>query len=288
MMAEGRARAGDFDPGLAAAWLPVRWPLAGRGLAAAMTTRPGGVSLGGWAGADGGGGLNLGLGCGDDPGAVEENRARVAGAFGRPVLWLNQVHGAGVVDGDAWCSDDAAARRDAASGGPPSSRPGPPDADAAFTTRGDLALAVLVADCLPVLVGDRDGAIVGAAHAGWRGLAAGVVTALVAAMRARQPAAELMAWLGPRIGQPAFEVGPEVRDAFLARIPGADAAFMPSSRAGRFLCDLGMLARRELLAAGIAGVADSGWCTHREQSRFWSHRRDRPGGRMCALIGRLA
>ena len=235
-----------------------------------MTTRRGGASGGEWRAADGSGGLNLGLGCGDAPAVVKENRARTSIAFGGPVLWLAQVHGIGVVDADE-VSDTALL----------------PQGDAAFTTRSDLALAVLVADCLPVLLADRDGAIVGVAHAGWRGLAGGVLPSLVAAMRARRPAADLMAWLGPRIGQPAFEVGPEVREAFVARMPDAGAAFVPSARAGHHLCDLGALARRDLAAAGVAWVSDSGLCTHRDASRFWSHRRDRPGGRMCALIRRI-
>lgn len=256
---------------VAAGWLPVHWPLPGAGVAAAMTTRRGGVSTAGWAAADGTGGLNLGVACGDAAAAVIENRRRVASAFDRPVLWLRQIHGADVADGDVW-----------APGHPP------PPADAAWTTRHDLALAVLVADCLPVLIADRQGRIVGAAHAGWRGLAAGVLPALVAAMRAQCPAFEPMAWLGPRIGQTAFEVGPEVRQAFLDRLPGAGADFLPSPRRGHFLCDLGTLARRDLRAAGVAQVADSGLCTQRERELFWSHRRDQPGGRMCALIRRAA
>ena len=257
--------------GLAAGWVTVRWPLPMAGVRAAVTPRSGGASTGGWAAVDGSGGLNLGIACGDDPDAVAVNRGRVAEALDRSVLWLSQVHGVDVVDGDRAGTD-----------GPP------PRADAAFTTRADIALAVLIADCLPVLVTSTDGAIVGAAHAGWRGLAGGVVTALVDAMRARRPQARLQAWLGPRIGAGIFEVGPEVREAFRRRLPDAEAAFVPSQRADHWLCDLGALARRELAAAGIVAVADPGFCTHREPRLFWSHRRDRPGGRMCASICRTA
>ena len=262
----------DRDPTLAAAWAAVHWPLPVPRVMAAMTTREGGVSSAGWADGDGAGGLNLGLGCGDAAAAVSENRERVARALGRPVLWLNQTHGADVIDADALPVQITAPLR----------------ADAAFTTRSDLALAVLIADCLPVLICDRDGGLIGAAHAGWRGLAAGVLPALLAAMRARSSGSELMAWLGPRIGPTVFEVGPEVRAAFLVRLPDAGAAFVPSSRAGHFLCDLAALARQDLLAAGVALVVDSGRCTYREPRYFWSHRRDQPGGRMCALIRRIA
>lgn len=277
------------DPaGLVAGWLKVDWPLPMGGVSAMVTTRAGGASQGVWAAADGGGGLNLGVGCGDDPRAVTANRERVAMAFGRPVLWLSQVHGVAVVDADASGAvptATGAAPADAAglgTGGPP------PRADAAFTTRSDIALAVLIADCLPVLIASDDGAIIGAAHAGWRGLAGGVVPALVAAMRARRPEARLQAWLGPRIGARVFEVGPEVREAFLSRLPEGVTAFLPSARPRHWLCDLGALARRELVAAGVRAVADPGRCTHREPQHFWSHRRDQPGGRMCALVRRIA
>ena len=261
----------DPAAGLVAGWVTVRWPLPIAGVRAAVTTRSGGASTGARSAADGSGGLNLGIACGDEPGTVAVNRSRVAEAVGRPVLWLGQVHGVDVVDGDRIGTDDP-----------------PPRADAALTTRADIALAVLIADCLPVLITSTDGAIVGAAHAGWRGLAGGVLTALVDAMRARHPAVRLQAWLGPRIGSRVFEVGPEVRQAFLCRLPGAQAAFVPSQRTDHWLCDLGALARRELAAAGVVAVADPGLCTHREARLFWSHRRDRPGGRMCALICRTA
>jgi len=137
-----------------------------------------------------------------------------------------------------------------------------------------------------VLLRDRDGTIVGAAHAGWRGLAAGVLPALVNAMRRRRPGAELMAWLGPRLGRAHFEVGGEVRAAFLARLPAVQAQFLPSCRPGHWYCDLGAIALYDLAQCDVALIADSGLCTQADGSRFWSHRRDQPGGRMAALIRR--
>jgi YfiH family protein len=148
-------------------------------------------------------------------------------------------------------------------------------------------LVVMAADCLPVLVADRAGRIVGAAHGGWRGLAAGVVGALVDALRARLPDADLMAWLGPRIGPSAFEVGAEVRDAFITRSPLYHDAFVASPIAGRWLGDLGAIARVDLAAHDVARITDSALCTVADPIRFWSHRRDRPGGRMAALIRRV-
>lgn len=262
-MAEPRARA------LQDRWLVPRFATPVRATAF-MTTRDGGASRGIHGARDGGPGLNLGTGCGDDPVAVAANREATARAIGAPILWLSQVHGASVVDGDV-----------AQPGAPPV------EADAAWTTRSDIALAVMVADCLPILVTDREGSIVGAAHGGWRGLAAGVVGALVEAMRARRPGADLTAWLGPRIGPAAFEVGPEVRAAFVARSPDLGDAFAPGVAADRWLGDLGAIARAELARLGVSAVVDSALCTVADPQRFWSHRRDRPGGRMAALIRRV-
>jgi YfiH family protein len=257
------------DLALSARWLEPRFAVPLSAIAF-MTTRDGGASRGTHGARDGGPGLNLGLGCGDDPVAVAANREAAARAIGAPILWLSQVHGATVLDGDV-----------AQPGAPPA------EADAACTTRTDVALAVLAADCLPILVTDREGSIVGAAHGGWRGLAGGVVGALVEAMRARRPGAELTAWLGPRIRPAAFEVGPEVREAFLDRSPDLGKAFAPGVTGDRWLGDLGAIARADLARHGVSAVVDSALCTMTDPQRFWSHRRDRPGGRMAALIRRV-
>ena len=220
-----------------------------------MTTRTGGVS------AEPRTSFNLATHVGDDPAAVVENRSRLRHALGLPEepAWLEQVHGTGVAVLPA---------------------AGPVPADAAVTfTRGHVC-AVLVADCLPVFLASRAGDRVGVAHAGWRGLAAGVVEATITAL-ACEPG-EVVAWLGPSIGAPAFEVGPEVRDAFLAQDEGAAAAFQPG-RPGRWLADLPGLARRRLEAAGVTAVSGGDLCTHTDAARFFSFRRDGATGRMAAL-----
>ncbi|MDO5102717.1 MAG: peptidoglycan editing factor PgeF [Lautropia sp.] len=210
------------------------------------------------------GGLNLGLNCDDDPAHVAINRQRVAQLIGQPVSWLTQVHGVEVLD-----SPDVLAS---------------PEADAQISTRPGLALAVLVADCLPVLLADRQGRVIGAAHAGWRGLAGGVLDNTVARMQAHAPAADLVAWLGPSIGPTAFEVGDEVRAAFLSRHPEAADAFTPREKPGKWLADLPGLARQRLLAAGVGEVLSAGACTWSDPARFWSYRRDPRCGRMAGLI----
>jgi hypothetical protein len=222
---------------------------------AAVTTRAGGVSHGPWAS------LNLAAHVGDEPAAVAENRRRLREALALPAepAWLEQVHGMRV------------ARLPGPAGEP---------ADAAVCfTRGSVC-AVLVADCLPVLLASVAGDRVGVAHAGWRGLAAGVVESTVAALDCEP--GELVAWLGPSIGPRAFEVGAEVREAFLARDAGAAAAFSPV-REGRWLADLPALARRRLAAAGVADVRGGTLCTHSDRGRFYSYRRDGATGRMAAL-----
>lgn len=234
-------------------------------VAALHTTRRGGVSTGPWGDARGEDGLNLGANCGDDPARVAANRARLAGHVGLPVRWLQQVHGAGVV----------AAGRDSPDG---------VRADAQLTCEAGVALGILVADCLPVLLADRAGSIVGAAHAGWRGLAAGVLENTVAAMRTRRPAAELVAWLGPCIGPGAFEVGTEVRDAFVSSDAQAASRFRPGRREGKWLADLAAIARDRLARAGVGAIAGSGECTVSDPEAFWSYRRDGECGRMAALV----
>lgn len=239
-------------------WITPDWP-APAGVRALSTLRGGGVSREGYAG------LNLAHHVGDDPEAVRENRDRLLRAAGIPVepCWLEQVHGTGVIDADDW-------------------QPGV-QADAAFARYPDVVCAVLTADCLPVLLSARDGSAVAAIHAGWRGLAAGVIEATANAIGA----GELIAWLGPAIGPQAFEVGEEVRAAFVAADAGAAAAFRPSP-AGRWLADLYQLARRRLQTVGIAEVYGGGACTYSDANRFYSYRRDGQTGRMASLIWREA
>lgn len=222
---------------------------------AAMTTRRGGVSNGAYET------LNLALHVGDDAGAVLENRRRVRAALALPAepRWLTQVHGTEV----------ATLGRDE-----------PGSADAAVALGPGLVCAVLVADCLPVFLASRAGDRVGLAHAGWRGLAAGIVEATVAAL-AIEPT-QLIAWLGPVIAPAAFEVGAEVRAAFVAAEPAAAAEFRPG-RAGRWLADLPALARRRLAACGVTEVHGGGLCTFADPARFYSFRRDGQTGRMAAL-----
>ena len=219
------------------------------------TTRLGGVSAGPYAS------LNLGDHVGDDPRAVAENRRRVGQWLPTAPAWLRQVHGVAVVD---------AAR--AAVGC---------EADAACTRQADAVCVVMTADCLPVLFCDRAGTVVAAAHAGWRGLAGGVLEATVAAMGV--PAGELLAWLGPAIGPAAFEVGGEVRDAFLALDPAAESAFAPRPE-GKWLADIFLLARQRLARLGLTAVYGGGVCTVSDAGRFFSHRRDRVTGRMASLV----
>ncbi|MGQ0587160.1 MAG: peptidoglycan editing factor PgeF [Gammaproteobacteria bacterium] len=182
----------------------------------------------------------------------------------RDARWLRQVHGAAV------------ARLE----------PGPagaePQADAAVTAAPGVVCAVKSADCLPVLFCDERGTAVGAAHAGWRGLSAGVLEATVAAMPAAP--ATLLAWLGAAIGPESFEVGAEVREAFLARDAGASACFVPRPAPGKYLADLYALARRRLAVAGVRRVYGGGLDTLRDPARFHSYRRDGHAGRMVALV----
>jgi hypothetical protein len=246
-------------------WLQPDWPATLR-IAGFASTRRGGCSA---APRDS---LNLALHCGDDPAAVAENRRRIAPFLPSPPVWLSQVHGYDVAVLDA--SNVDAARRT------------PPVADAAVTRVPGIVCAVLTADCLPVLFADQEGTAVGAAHAGWRGLAAGVLEATVAALGALGvPAARLTAWLGPAIGPRAFEVGDDVLGAFCADDPGAASAFITLPD-GKWLADLYALARRRLGATDIGAVRGGGWCTASEPERFFSHRRQRDTGRQAAFVWR--
>jgi YfiH family protein len=239
--------------------LPFQWSLP-RGVRAAFTTRLGGVSQPPWDS------FNLGAHVGDAPEHVAANRARLRellGLSGDPG-WLNQVHGNAVADLDATASF-------------------PVTADGSVTSAVGKASVIMVADCLPVLFASRDGRRIGAAHAGWRGLAAGVLENTVAALGVAP--GELQAWLGPAILQANFEVGADVRDAFTGGDAGAADYFVPNAR-GRWQADLVGLARRRLQKLGAHDITGGEWCTVADPGRFFSHRRDGRGGRMAALIWR--
>lgn len=242
------------------------WP-APAGVHALVTTREGGVSTGPWAS------FNLASHVGDDLAAVTANRAQLRQSMPSEPHWLTQVHG-------TLCVDAAQVRSGV-------------EADASFTRQRGMVCAVLTADCLPVLLCDDQASVVAAVHAGWRGLAAGVIEASVAAMQT--PGEQLMAWLGPAIGPTAFEVGADVRDAFLAHDMQAAQAFT-SIAADKWLCDIYLLARQRLQALNIrrtprvlpAGRITSadfpGYCTVRDIDRFYSFRRDGVTGRMASCI----
>ena len=233
------------------------WP-APKCVKAASTLRDGGVSVGPYAS------LNLSTRVDDDALAVASNRCALHAALELPAepSWLEQVHGTTVVDLDSAPANAA---------------------DGAVTSRTDRVCAVLTADCLPVLLTTTVGERVGVAHAGWRGLARGVLPAVVAAMEADP--ADLLAWLGPAIGSAAYEVGVEVRDEFVSADPGADVCFLPNDRA-RWQADLYGLARRSLADAGVVAVYGGNFCTASDVARFFSHRREVPCGRMATLIWR--
>lgn len=243
------------------------WP-APPGVGTWMSTRAGGVSAAPWQG------LNLGIAVGDEPAAVAENRRRFAEAIGATPVWLRQVHGRTV------------ARLTVADAG----RAPPIEADAAITTERGIACTVQVADCLPVLFCAPEGRAVGAAHAGWRGLAGGVLDATVAALCEATgcPPADLQAWLGPCIGPRQFEVGQEVVLAF-GGSPAGDGRFTPRPRpdgAMRWLADLPVLARDRLRQCGVTATTGGAWCTVEDPSRFFSYRRDGVTGRLAAAVWR--
>lgn len=235
------------------------WP-APPGVRAAFTLRTGGVSAPPYDS------FNCATHVGDAPHAVAENRARLRTVLeltDEPV-WLEQVHGARAV---------------VLAGAPVA----PVVADAAITRERGRVCVVQVADCLPVLLAAGDGAAVGVAHAGWRGLAGGVLEAALGALGT--PAAQVLAWLGPAIGPEHFEVGEEVRTAFVRADAAAAAAFSANAR-GRWQCDLYALARQRLRALGVHSIHGGPWCTYAQRDRFFSYRRDGRCGRMAALIWR--
>ncbi len=234
-------------------WILPEWPAAPR-VRAIITTRFGGVSGGPYAS------LNLGLRVGDDADCVARNRAVVRQFLPAEPIWLKQVHGSTVLDAGT-----------AASGS---------EGDAVITRSPRTVCAVLTADCLPVLVCDRAGRVAGAVHAGWRGLAAGILQAAVREMGV--PSGEVLAYLGPGIGPLAYEVGAELRQTFVERDAKTSTAFAQKAN-GKFLADLYQIARRQLAECGVAQVYGGGFCTASEE-RFFSYRRDGITGRMASLI----
>ena len=245
------------------AWLDADWP-APPGVRALTTTRYGlGVSQAPFDS------FNLGIRCGDDAGAVFENRRQLGVALGLHASphWLRQVHGVEVARFET-PSPAKAGESDE------------PEADAAVTSTPGTVLAILTADCLPVVFAARDGSEVAAAHAGWRGLADGMLEATVAAMKT--PAGDIVAWLGPAAGPDAYEIGEEVFDAFVSGDAGAAVAFAPT-RPGHRKVDLYALARRRLAAVGVTDVHGGGLCTISDPARFFSHRRDQRSGRIATL-----
>jgi len=239
-------------------WLIPDWH-APSDVRAFVTTRAGGISPSPFDS------MNLGLRSGDDIQNVLRNRAILRDCLPAEPAWLRQIHGAGVVDASTVEHE--------------------PEADASWAAGSGVVCAVMVADCMPVLLCERDGRAVAAAHAGWRGLSTGVIEATVQAMGV--PPAQLMAWLGPAIGPRNFEVGEDVLQAFMKFDERAAEAFAPyPGRQGKWLCDLYLLARQRLARLGVTEVTGGGFCTV-EEARWFSHRRDRGrSGRMAAFIWR--
>ena len=234
-------------------WLIPDWP-APAGVKACVTTRAGGVSLAPFDS------LNLGDHVDDSPEAVAENRRRLTDHFSIQPAWLKQVHGIAVAHADPSLTATA---------------------DASWTATPGIACTAMTADCLPALFCDRVGTRVAAAHAGWRGLAAGVLEATLDSLAV--PPEEVLVWLGPAIGPQAFEVGPEVRETFVEQLPEAAKAFVPSQNAGKFMADIYELARLRLAARGVTAVYGGGFCTVTDP-RFFSYRRSPRTGRFASLV----
>lgn len=253
------------------AWLTPDWP-APSSVRAVCTTRNGGISLHPYDS------LNLGDHVGDDPAAVRRNREHFQQCLAARPVFLSQVHGVEVL---------------ALTG----TQPDGMKADACFTRQASLACTILVADCLPILITDRSGSFVAAAHAGWRGLAGdqgqGVLESLATQVKVsgHEPPSQWLAWIGPGIGPQAFEVGDEVRSAFVQQDAEAASCFQPTSSPSKWLADLAQLARRRLAKLGVVDMfgndGSSAWCTVHNPSRFFSYRRDRICGRMAASIWRV-
>jgi polyphenol oxidase len=234
-------------------WIIPDWP-APKNLRALITTKAGGVSTGAYAS------MNLGDHVGDDAQLVKQNRAALKKYLPAEPCWLRQVHGTSVLSLEKYSE--------------------PVEADASVTQESNVICAIMTADCLPVLLCDESGITVGAAHAGWRGLCNGVIEKTVAAMQCKP--ANLMAYLGPAIGPKKFEVGSEVREAFMRHDIQADKAF--SKIAGnKFLADIYELARQRLRQASVTRIYGGEFCTF-DDERFFSFRRDKITGRMASLI----
>ena len=234
-------------------WLTPDWP-APVWVKACITTRSGGISAAPFDS------FNLGEHVEDDPVAVTKNRQRLISQLGCKPAWLRQVHGVAVVPAE----------------------PGDVlEADASWTATPGVACTVMTADCLPVLFCDRAGSRVAAAHAGWRGLAGGVLETTLDALAVAPE--DVLAWLGPAIGPQAFEVGAEVREAFMAVHPQAAEAFVASVNPGRYMADIYQLARIRLAARGVTAVYGGGFCTYSDP-RFYSYRRAARTGRFASLI----
>jgi polyphenol oxidase len=232
------------------------WP-APKNVRALTTTRAGGVSIGAYAS------FNLGDHVGDDPAAVRANRATLRNTLKlqNEPLWLKQVHGTHIVNA-------ATAQAGAI-------------ADGAWTNERGVVLAIMTADCLPIFLSDRKGTTIALVHAGWRGLAAGVIDAGVQSLRV--PAADLVAHLGPGIGPDAYEVGADVRSVFLGEDPQTHAAFRAAGE-GKWFADMYRLARMRLHALGVRDISGGDRCTSREREEFYSYRRDGVTGRMASLL----
>lgn len=263
-------------------WIVPDWPAPAK-VRAMSTTRLGGVSTGVYAS------LNLGLHVGDVVESVAENRQRLRAELDlhKEPHWLKQTHSAHVATIGHLkntLSPAAVGERGRVRGSAQATQAGNLDAtaaDAAITQSTDEVCAIMTADCLPVLFCDRAGTTVAAAHAGWRGLAAGVLEATVAAMQT--PAEDILVWLGPAIGAQAYEVGDEVRAALMQAQPLAEQAF-ESAGTDKWLCDLYLLASQRLRHTGIRYIYGGGFCTYTDRKRFYSYRRDGECGRMATLI----
>jgi polyphenol oxidase len=245
------------------------WPQLPHGIGSLSTTRAGGVSRSPYGDGCGNGGLNLGMHVGDDPADVQKNRVLLRAALPAEPVWLTQVHGNSVIDADAL--NDA-------------EQIDPQEADAIVASMPGRVCIIQTADCLPVLFCSTDGKVVGAAHAGWRGLAAGVLENTIRQMR-RKGAQEITAWLGPAIGPQKFEVGRDVVDAFVTIDAGNAAAFQENQASTKkYLADIYLLAIMALRRENVSKISGGGFCTVTEERRFYSYRRDGITGRMASLI----